>query len=600
MASTYVNDLRLNEMATGDASGTWGTVTNTNLELIAEAFSFGTEAITTNADTHTTTIADGSTDPGRSMFLKYTGTLDSACTITIGPNTVSKLWFIENGTSGSQNIIISQGTGANVTIPAGDTKVVYSDGAGSGAAVVDAFASISAVDLKVQDDLTVTDDATIGGTLGVTGVLTANAGVVVDNITIDGTEIDLSSGSLTLNVAGNIILDADGGEIEFKDGGTTFGNIAKSSNDMRINQGIQDGDIVFRGNDGGSIITALTIDMSDAGKATFNGTVKVNGAGNTLELNASSGVTYQKFSENGTSRFFLATLNGADGLAFVDADGSAERMRVDSGGHVLVNTTSEYSGTPSNLTVPLAIDIHSDDANLKSLFFSRNAAVGEIGGIAAKITGFSTMGRIDFAAENVSGGTQASSIRFKTTTGASESEKMRILGNGQVCFNSTEIATASPTCGFNPNSNTGAELFYTRPSSFTGTGNSILNYHNGSYIGGINTSTSATIFLTSSDYRLKENIKPLENGLDRVSNLKPVQFDWKVDGKSSEGFIAHEAQEIFPDAVSGEKDDEKMQAMDYGRITPLLVKAIQEQQELIETQQTIINDLKSRVETLEG
>ena len=70
MASTYVNDLRLNEMATGDASGTWGTTTNTNLELIAEAFSYGTEAITTNADTHTTTIADGATDPGRSMFLK--------------------------------------------------------------------------------------------------------------------------------------------------------------------------------------------------------------------------------------------------------------------------------------------------------------------------------------------------------------------------------------------------------------------------------------------------------------------------------------------------------------------------------------------------
>ena len=66
MASTYVNDLRLEEMATGDQSGSWGTTTNTNLELIAEAFSFGTEAITTNADTHTTTIADGSTDPSRS------------------------------------------------------------------------------------------------------------------------------------------------------------------------------------------------------------------------------------------------------------------------------------------------------------------------------------------------------------------------------------------------------------------------------------------------------------------------------------------------------------------------------------------------------
>ena len=143
MASTYVNDLRLNEMATGDQSGSWGTVTNTNLELIGEAFSYGTEAITTNADTHTTTIADGATDAGRSMFLKYTGTLDSACTITIGPNTVSKMWFIENATSGSQNIIISQGSGANVTIAAGKTKAVYSDGAGSGAAFVDAFNSLS-------------------------------------------------------------------------------------------------------------------------------------------------------------------------------------------------------------------------------------------------------------------------------------------------------------------------------------------------------------------------------------------------------------------------------------------------------------------------
>ena len=143
MASTYVNDLRLNEMATGDQSGSWGTVTNTNLELIGEAFSYGTEAITTNADTHTTTIADGASDPGRAMFLKYTGSLDSACTITIGPNTVSKMWFIENATSGSQNIIISQGSGANVTIPAGQTKAVYSDGAGSGAAFVDAFNSLS-------------------------------------------------------------------------------------------------------------------------------------------------------------------------------------------------------------------------------------------------------------------------------------------------------------------------------------------------------------------------------------------------------------------------------------------------------------------------
>jgi len=193
--ATYVNDLRLKEIATGDESGTWGTSTNTNLELIGEALGFGTEGITTNADTHTTTVADGSTDPGRAMYLKYTGTLDSACTITIAPNTISRMQFIENGTSGSQNIIISQGSGANITIPPGDTKAVYLDGAGSGAAVVDAFASLNTVDLKVEDDLTVTDDASIGGdatitgTLGVSGLLTANA-----NVTLAGTTPTLTIG----------------------------------------------------------------------------------------------------------------------------------------------------------------------------------------------------------------------------------------------------------------------------------------------------------------------------------------------------------------------------------------------------------------------
>jgi hypothetical protein len=185
--ATYVNDLRLKEITTGDESGTWGTSTNTNLELIAEAFSYGTEVITTNADTHTTTIADGATDPGRSLYLKYTGTLDSACTITIGPNTVSKVWIIENGTSGSQNIIISQGSGANITIPAGDTKVVYSDGAGAGAAFFDAFASLSVVDLKVQDDLTVTGDIDVDGTTN------------LDVVDIDGA-VDMASTALVTGV----------------------------------------------------------------------------------------------------------------------------------------------------------------------------------------------------------------------------------------------------------------------------------------------------------------------------------------------------------------------------------------------------------------
>ena len=254
--ATYVNDLRLKEIATGDESGTWGTSTNTNLELIAEAFSFGTEAITTNADTHTTTIADGSTDPGRSIYLKYTGTLDSDCTITIGPNTVSKLWFIENGTSGSQNIIISQGSGANVTVPAGEVKAINSDGAGSGAAMVDAFAGLKVSD-AAQTNIT---------SLGTLTTLT------VDDITIDSSTIS-DSGDLTLDIGGDIILDADGGNVTFKDGGTAIGDLVNSSSDFVIESKVQDKDIIFKGDDGGSGITALTLDMSDAGTAIFNNKV---------------------------------------------------------------------------------------------------------------------------------------------------------------------------------------------------------------------------------------------------------------------------------------------------------------------------------------
>jgi hypothetical protein len=175
MASTFVNDLRLEEMATGENSGTWGTKTNTNLELIGEALGFGTESITTNADTHTSTIADATSDPARAMYIKYTGTLDSTCTITIAPNTISRLHFIENGTSGSQDIIIKQGSGATVTIPAGKCSVVYLDGAGSGAAVVDALTALN-----------VAGDITAAGTLNATGDTSAGDSAALGFASADG------------------------------------------------------------------------------------------------------------------------------------------------------------------------------------------------------------------------------------------------------------------------------------------------------------------------------------------------------------------------------------------------------------------------------
>jgi len=216
MTSTYVNDLRLNEMATGDQSGSWGTVTNTNLELIGEAFGYGTEAITTNADTHTTTIADGATDAGRSMFLKYTGTLDSACTITIGPNTVNKMWFIENATTGSQNIIISQGSGANITIAAGQTKAVYSDGAGAGAAFVDAFAALSVAGVS-PTELAILDGATVTtAELNILDGVTATTAElnILDGVTSTAAELNLVDGSTAGTIVNSkAVIYSSGGQV---------------------------------------------------------------------------------------------------------------------------------------------------------------------------------------------------------------------------------------------------------------------------------------------------------------------------------------------------------------------------------------------------
>ena len=131
MGSTYVNNLRLEEMTTGEKSGTWGNITNVNLELVGQALGYGTRAIA-DASTDNITIADGASDADRSMYLKLTGG-GQACTITLLPNTSSKMWVMENATS--YTLTFSQGSGANVAIPAGQTKMIFADGLGGGAVV---------------------------------------------------------------------------------------------------------------------------------------------------------------------------------------------------------------------------------------------------------------------------------------------------------------------------------------------------------------------------------------------------------------------------------------------------------------------------------
>jgi hypothetical protein len=215
--ATYLNDLRLSELATGEGSGTWGVTTNTNLELIGEALGYGTQdCFATDADA-TTTVADGASDPARAMYFKVTSsaTLTATRVLTIAPNTVSRVMFIENATTGSQSIAISQGSGANVTIATGKTAVVYLDGAGSTAAVVDAMAG---VDPGVTDTLAevLVAGNTSGGTnieLSTTDKVQFRDTAIYINSSADGqldivadTEVQIAA--TTIDVNGTLAFDS--------------------------------------------------------------------------------------------------------------------------------------------------------------------------------------------------------------------------------------------------------------------------------------------------------------------------------------------------------------------------------------------------------
>ena len=273
--STYVNNLRLEEIGTGERSGTWGTATNTNLEWIGEALGYGTEGITTNADTHASTIADGSTDQARAIYIKYTGTLDSACTITISPNTMKRVHIIENATSGSQNIIIRQGSGGNVTIANGQTKIVYLDGAGSGAAVTDALADLSIPDLFIDDDVSLQSDGAILNfgadsdinlthtadtslTLGGAGSTT---GLVVNNTATDGDPF--VSFALSGTHAFTMGVD-DGDSDKFKLGTTAIGTNTMLEMDSSKNVDIvgHNGSVGLKL--GGTLVTATAASLNNA------------------------------------------------------------------------------------------------------------------------------------------------------------------------------------------------------------------------------------------------------------------------------------------------------------------------------------------------
>jgi hypothetical protein len=299
--------------------------------------------------------------------------------------------------------------------------------------------------------------------------------------------------------------------------------------------------------------------------------------------------------DTNTGMFFPA----ADTIAF--SEGGVEAMRLDSVGNVGIGTASPSTygilATVGNIN-NLASALGAADAATVSILNNSVASLGIKASLSMNIAGIGKSVISGYYATFNGSNDIGTGIQFGTQTNAAGGtvERMRIDSSGNLLVGTTIADPTTDAFSFQPTNKYGCFSHITGTSS--GTGYVFFRLAAAS-IGSITQNgTTAVLYNTTSDYRLKNDIKPIQNALTIIETLNPVSFTW-IDNRKDNGFIAHELQKVLPNCVTGEKDDvnedgtPKYQQMDNSGVIPFLVKAIQEQQ-------TIINDLKARVEILEA
>jgi len=361
------------------------------------------------------------------------------------------------------------------------------------------------------------------------------------------------------------------------------------------------------GVDGSASAPALQGSDSNTGVSFGTDTVNINTGGSTratvdssgqLSISGSTGAFDTTGSLNGLQLYYesdqgIATLGsyssgGSTVLNFHTNSGggaSAERMRIDSSGKLGVGTTSPASifHTSSSGDHVVTHQTTTSGADIRLNF--RNNSGTDAGGIHYLLNG--------------------NALKFI----ANSNEYMRIASNGWIYFNSQNASSNNGRVYINraTSSNSSLEI-----NQNTGGGTEFMAFRcEGSQIGSITQSgASNTSYNTSSDYRLKENISLISDGITRLKQLKPSRFNWKIDDTNTpqDGFIAHEVSSVIPEAVQGEKDavftedtgvgtDNKgainPQKLDYSKFTPLLTAALQEAIAKIEVLETKVAALEA-------
>jgi len=264
-----------------------------------------------------------------------------------------------------------------------------------------------------------------------------------------------------------------------------------------------------------------------------------------------------------------------------------ERMRINSVGNVGIGTNS-----PSQV-----LDVRKATASGDTQFNflnSQNSSAGNTSVTSTIYLGFcDDSAGVANANKIVSGKSgdytsapnASSFLAFHTTNANTTAERMRIISGGSVLFGTTTATGNSTGSSVNvgvtigggvtsSQVNNNANNYWSKASGFT-SGDLTAHFVNGAYVGGISTNGSTTNYAVASDYRLKEDLKDFV-GIDLINKIKTYDYQWKSDKTRMYGVVAHEFAEILSYAVTGQKDGEDMQGVDYSKIVPVLVKAIQE------------------------